>query len=181
MNENEVVNEVVETMTKVDPEQLAQANEQLLNKAIETTLANQPAPQPKPGLSTGVKVGIGVLGGTAIGIALDHWVFPKISNALENAKNKRAQKKAEKAAKKAAKAAGEKAIAMIKQKELLPLTGYVHGGCSPIGMKKPFPTYIHESALLYDFIYISAGQRGLQFKIAPQDLFDFVGAEIYPI
>ena len=52
---------------------------------------------------------------------------------------------------------------------------------APIGMKKPFPTYIHESALLYDFIYISAGQRGLQFKIAPQDLIDFVGAEMYPI
>ena len=105
MNENEVVNEVVETMTKVDPETLAAANEQLLNKAIETTLANQPAPQPKPGLSTGAKVGLGVLGGTAIGIALDHWVFPKISTALENAKAKRAKKKAEKAAKKAAKAA----------------------------------------------------------------------------
>ena len=104
MNENEVVNEVVETMTKVDPETLAAANEQLLNKAIETTLAQQPASQPKPGLSTGAKVGLGVLGGTAIGIALDHWVFPKIGQALENAKAKRAQKKAEKAAKKAAKA-----------------------------------------------------------------------------
>ena len=48
-------------------------------------------------------------------------------------------------------------------------------------MKKPFPTYIHESALLYDFIYISAGQRGLQLKLAPQDLIRFVGAELYPI
>ena len=83
--------------------------------------------------------------------------------------------------KKAATAAGVKNIAMIKQKDLLPLTGYIHGGCSPIGMKKPFPTFIHESALLYDYIYVSAGIRGLQLKIAPQDLIDFVGAGLYPI
>ena len=70
---------------------------------------------------------------------------------------------------------------MLHVKELLPTTGYIRGGCSPIGMKKAFPTYIHESALLYDYIYISAGQRGLQFKIAPQALIDFVGAELYPI
>ncbi len=81
----------------------------------------------------------------------------------------------------AARISGNKSCEMLHLKELLPTTGYIRGGCSPIGMKKPFPTYIHESALLYDFIYISAGQRGLQFKIAPQDLFDFVGAEIYPI
>ena len=81
----------------------------------------------------------------------------------------------------AARISGNKSCEMLHLKELLPTTGYIRGGCSPIGMKKPFPTYIHESALLYDYIYISAGQRGLQFKIAPQDLFDFVGAEIYPI
>ena len=72
--------------------------------------------------------------------------------------------------KKAAKAAGEKAIAMIKQKELLPLTGYVHGGCSPIGMKKPFPTYIHETALLYDRVFVSAGKVGYQIELPPADL-----------
>jgi Cys-tRNA(Pro)/Cys-tRNA(Cys) deacylase len=81
----------------------------------------------------------------------------------------------------AARISGNKSCEMLHLKELLPTTGYIRGGCSPIGMKKPFPTYIHESALLYDYIYISAGQRGLQFKIAPQDLFDFVGAELYPI
>lgn len=81
----------------------------------------------------------------------------------------------------AARISGNKSCEMLHLKELLPTTGYIRGGCSPIGMKKAFPTYIHESALLYDYIYISAGQRGLQFKIAPQDLFDFVGAEVYPI
>ena len=70
---------------------------------------------------------------------------------------------------------------MIHVKELLPNTGYIRGGCSPIGMKKPLPTFIHESALLYDYIYVSAGIRGLQLKIAPQDLIDFVGAKIYPL
>ena len=58
--------------------------------------------------------------------------------------------------KKAASAAGEKSVAMIKQKELLPLTGYVHGGCSPIGMKKQFPTFIHETAVLFDKVFVSA-------------------------
>ena len=81
----------------------------------------------------------------------------------------------------AARISGNKSCEMLHVKELLPTTGYIRGGCSPIGMKKAFPTYIHESALLYDYIYISAGQRGLQFKIAPQALFDFVGAEVYPI
>ena len=65
--------------------------------------------------------------------------------------------------------------------ELLPLTGYVHGGCSPIGMKKPLPTFIFESALLYDYIYVSAGVRGLQIRIAPQALIDFIAAGIYPL
>jgi Cys-tRNA(Pro)/Cys-tRNA(Cys) deacylase len=72
--------------------------------------------------------------------------------------------------KKAAKAAGEKAIAMIKQRDLLPLTGYVHGGCSPIGMKKHFPTFIHETAANYDKIFVSAGKVGFQIELAPDDL-----------
>lgn len=81
----------------------------------------------------------------------------------------------------AARISGNKNCEMLHMKELLPTTGYIRGGCSPIGMKKKFPTFIHESALLYDHIYISAGIRGLQVKIAPQDLIDYVGAEIYPI
>lgn len=81
----------------------------------------------------------------------------------------------------AAKISGNKSAAMIHVKELLPETGYIRGGCSPIGMKKPLPTFIYESALLYDCIYVSAGIRGLQIKIAPQDLIDFVGAGIYPL
>ena len=72
--------------------------------------------------------------------------------------------------KKAAKEAGEKSISMIKQKELLPLTGYVHGGCSPIGMKKHFPTFIHETALLYEKIFVSAGRVGVQIELNPNDL-----------
>ena len=83
--------------------------------------------------------------------------------------------------KKAAKATGNKKCDLIHLKELLPLTGYIRGGCSPIGMKKPFPTFIHESALLWDTIYISAGVRGLQICIAPQALIDFVGAGLYPL
>ena len=67
--------------------------------------------------------------------------------------------------KKAAAAAGEKAIAMIKARELLPLTGYVHGGCSPIGMKKQFPTYIHQTAADYDTIFFSAGRVGAQVEL----------------
>ena len=72
--------------------------------------------------------------------------------------------------KKAAKAAGEKAVAMIKQKDLLPLTGYVHGGCSPVGMKKAFPTFIHETAASLDRIFVSAGRVGAQIELAPGDL-----------
>lgn len=81
----------------------------------------------------------------------------------------------------AARISGNKSCEMLHLKELLPTTGYIRGGCSPIGMKKPFPTFVHESALLYDRIYISAGQRGLQLKLAPQDLIAFIGAGIYPI
>ncbi len=72
--------------------------------------------------------------------------------------------------KKAAKAAGEKSVVMIKQKELLPLTGYVHGGCSPIGMKKQFKTFVHETAPQFDKMFVSAGKVGLQIELAPQDL-----------
>ena len=72
--------------------------------------------------------------------------------------------------KKAAKAAGEKSIAMIKQKDLLGLTGYVHGGCSPIGMKKQFPTFTHETATGYDKVFVSAGKVGFQIELSPADL-----------
>lgn len=72
--------------------------------------------------------------------------------------------------KKAAKAVSEKSITMIKQKDLLSLTGYVHGGCSPIGMKKTFPTVIHETADTFDTICFSAGKVGFQVEIATQDL-----------
>lgn len=81
----------------------------------------------------------------------------------------------------AARISGNKNCEMLHVKELLPLTGYIRGGCSPIGMKKQFPTFIHESALLYETIYISAGIRGLQICIAPQDLIQFIDAKIYPI
>jgi len=81
----------------------------------------------------------------------------------------------------AARISGNKSCEMIHVKELLPLTGYIRGGCSPIGMKKPLPTFIHESALLYDSIFISAGQRGLQLQISPTDLINYIGAEIYPL
>lgn len=77
--------------------------------------------------------------------------------------------------KKAAKAAGEKAVSMIKQKELLPLTGYVHGGCSPVGMKKRFPTFIHESARQYEKMFVSAGKVGFQIELSPDDLAGVVG------
>lgn len=80
----------------------------------------------------------------------------------------------------AAKISGNKSCEMIHVKELLPLTGYIRGGCSPIGMKKALPTFIHESALLYGHIFVSAGVRGLQLKISPSDLIAFTGAGIYP-
>ena len=72
--------------------------------------------------------------------------------------------------KKAAKAVGEKSIAMLPQKELLPLTGYLHGGRSPLGMKKPFPTVLHQSAAERESIYVSAGKVGFQAELAPADL-----------
>ena len=78
--------------------------------------------------------------------------------------------------KKAARAVGEKSIAMLPQKELLPLTGYVHGGCSPVGMKKPFPTVFHETVILFDTIYVSAGKIGAQVETDPNALMALIGA-----
>ena len=80
--------------------------------------------------------------------------------------------------KKAAKACGEKAVNMIKQKELLPLTGYVHGGCSPIGMKKPFPTFVHETVCGYEKMFVSAGKVGFQIELAPKDLLAVAGCKV---
>ena len=79
--------------------------------------------------------------------------------------------------KKAAKAVGEKSIAMLPAKELLPLTGYVHGGCSPVGMKKLFPTVFHESCLDYDTMMVSAGKIGYQVAAKPADLIALVRAK----
>ena len=81
----------------------------------------------------------------------------------------------------AARISGNKNCEMLPLKELLPSTGYIRGGCSPIGMKKKYPTFIDEVALLYPFIFVSAGIRGLQLKIAPQDLIDYIGASLYPL
>ena len=72
--------------------------------------------------------------------------------------------------KKAAACVGEKSVSMIPQKELLPLTGYVHGGCSPIGMKKAFPTFMHESAEKLEKVCVSGGKVGCQIELAPEDL-----------
>ncbi|MCR5053715.1 MAG: Cys-tRNA(Pro) deacylase [Lachnospiraceae bacterium] len=83
--------------------------------------------------------------------------------------------------KKAAGAAGEKSVSMIKQKELLPLTGYVHGGCSPIGMKKQFPTFIHETSTDYDKVFVSAGKVGFQIELSPKDLISAVGCRVADI
>lgn len=80
--------------------------------------------------------------------------------------------------KKAAKAAGAKKADLIPMKELLPLTGYMRGGCTAIGLKKPFPVFLHESALDFDSIYISAGKRGLQILLSPSDYVNFTGATV---
>ena len=83
--------------------------------------------------------------------------------------------------KKAAKAVGEKSVAMLHVKELLPLTGYVRGGCSPIGMKKKFPTYFDESALRFDSITVSAGVRGAQLLLNREKLMAFTAASAVPL
>ena len=80
--------------------------------------------------------------------------------------------------KKAAKVSGNKKADLIPMKELLPTTGYIRGGCSPVGMKKAFPTYFDESCGQFDYIYVSAGVRGLQFKINPADLVKYVRAQL---
>lgn len=80
--------------------------------------------------------------------------------------------------KKAAKAAGMKKAEMIPMKELLPLTGYIRGGCTAIGMKKPFPAYFHTTATGFDRIFVSAGQRGLQLELSPSDLISYVKGEV---
>ena len=81
----------------------------------------------------------------------------------------------------AAKVSGNKKAEMIPMKELLPTTGYIRGGCSPIGMKKRFPTYIHQSCMEHPSIYISAGVRGLQIRIAPSDLIAYCTAQVAQI
>lgn len=98
-----------------------------------------------------------------VGASREHFVFVIPVNATLNLK-------------KAAKAAGEKSVEMLKQKDLLPLTGYIHGGCSPIGMKKPFKTFMDETAVLSENICVSAGKRGKQIKLNPESLLSYVGA-----
>ena len=81
----------------------------------------------------------------------------------------------------AARVSGNKKCDLIPMKELLETTGYIRGGCSPVGMKKPFPTYFHSTAMDFPYIYVSAGVRGLQFKIAPADLVAYTGAVVADI
>ncbi len=97
-----------------------------------------------------------------------HYVFVVPVNATLNLK-------------KASKSVGVKSIEMIKQKDLLPLTGYVHGGCSPIGMKKPFVTVIDETALLLDTICVSAGKKGNQIEVNPEQLSSYIGGKFVDI
>lgn len=83
--------------------------------------------------------------------------------------------------KKAAAAAGEKSLSLMPIKDLEAVTGYVRGGCTPIGMKKPFPTLIDETAQLYDEVGVSGGRRGLSIRLSPDDLVDFLGATLADI
>jgi len=78
--------------------------------------------------------------------------------------------------KKAAKAAGEKKVELVAVKELLPLTGYIRGGCSPVGMKKAYPLFLEETAVLFDAVVVSGGAVGMQIRLAPTDLADLTGA-----
>lgn len=80
-----------------------------------------------------------------------------------------------------AKVSGNKKVEMIAMKDLLGVTGYIRGGCSPIGMKKKFPTYFHSTATDFETIYVSAGVRGLQVEIAPGDLIEFVGGLVFEV
>ena len=77
-----------------------------------------------------------------------------------------------------AKVSGNKKVEMIAMKDLLAVTGYIRGGCSPVGMKKKFPTFFHSTALSFDHIYVSAGVRGLQLEISPADLIKFTDATV---
>ena len=81
----------------------------------------------------------------------------------------------------AARVSGNKSADMIPMKDLLGVTGYIRGGCSPVGMKKPLPTFFDSTCETFDYIYVSAGVRGLQLRIAPQDLIGFVGATVAEI
>ena len=83
--------------------------------------------------------------------------------------------------KKCAAAAGDKKLEMVHVKELFNLTGYIRGGCSPIGMKKKYPTYIDETCQLFETIYVSAGKRGLQLIISPEALSEFIGGQMYDL
>ena len=83
--------------------------------------------------------------------------------------------------KKAAKVSGNKKVDLIAMKDLLATTGYIRGGCSPVGMKKPFPTFFHTTCNDFEYIYVSAGMRGLQLKVNPGDLVKFVGAQVVDI
>ena len=80
--------------------------------------------------------------------------------------------------KKAAKISGNKSVEMVHMKELLGLTGYIRGACSPLRMKKHYPIFIHKTCLDFEFIYVSAGKRGMQLKLNPKDLISCVGAEV---
>ncbi|MBE6217751.1 MAG: Cys-tRNA(Pro) deacylase [Bacteroidales bacterium] len=77
-----------------------------------------------------------------------------------------------------AKVSGNKKVEMIPMKDLLGVTGYIRGGCSPVGMKKRFPTYFHSTALDHEIIYVSAGVRGLQLEISPSELISHVGGTV---
>lgn len=81
----------------------------------------------------------------------------------------------------AARVSGNKKADLIPMKELLPATGYIRGGCSPVGMKKRFPTFFHATVTVFPFVYVSAGVRGLQLKIAPGKLLSFVGGVVADI
>ena len=80
--------------------------------------------------------------------------------------------------KKAARAAGDKSMEMVPVKELLGLTGYIRGGCSPVGMKKKYPTYLDETCILWEEIAVSAGERGHQMVVTPEGLAELIGAEL---
>lgn len=120
-------------------------------------------------------IGTGALSGEEVALALGENPEQVFKTLVTVAKSKNhyvflIPVKEELDLKKAAAAVGEKAVEMIKQKELLPLTGYIHGGCSPIGMKKQFKTVIHGSAQNFSTIIFSAGKVGYQVELSPENL-----------